>query len=370
MTYPTLAGLDARTLTILHDLRDLGLIGAERSAAIEAAFANGKSAVVARAVDELEAVEADAAFIGLDADVHALRTSLAASIGYQQPVPLETAKPMSGRTTLKQGYAPPVPEEMGAPFVGGGVMRRTGPTTPDNYVPETEVFDQGHGPLVDDDGFYLNNAWNEAIDPQRFTIGIRNNRGEWGVEEEDGTFRPYNAADLAAFAEALTGLPVIFDGIDQAGRAADFIVPGMGYDIDGGYFLIDGVRQFVINGQRHPDVQAHTLAHEIAHPLSVAIAANPEYAAVLAANRERLDQLGTFVNSQPLAAVYQDLDEPQLDEERFAEFMRQYIMDPHWVRRRFPDLVKILIPLIYEVQGADGPYQIVQFGSAVDYPVA
>lgn len=81
-------GDNAAILTRLYDLRDLGLLDADEAARIEAALANGNSAVIARAVDDLEATEADAAFMGIDADVNALRTSLAASIGYAIPRPV------------------------------------------------------------------------------------------------------------------------------------------------------------------------------------------------------------------------------------------------------------------------------------------
>jgi hypothetical protein len=149
----------------------------------------------------------------------------------------------------------------------------------------------------------------------------------------------------------------------------DFTVPALMEDgtIDGGYMLVDGVWRIVLNGRRNFDTQAQTAAHEIAHPLSVAISGNPEYAAILEANSDRLDQLATFVNATPLENYYP----PEvLNEERFAEFMRQYVMNPHWVRKHFPDLVKVLIPLIYDVQGEDGPYQIVQNIDAFGNPIA
>jgi len=75
-------------LTNLYDLRDLGLIDAGVAARIETALGSGNSAVIARAVDDLEATEADAAYLGLDADVNALRSALAASVGYAIPRPI------------------------------------------------------------------------------------------------------------------------------------------------------------------------------------------------------------------------------------------------------------------------------------------
>jgi hypothetical protein len=75
-------GSAASILSNLYDLRDLGLIDAGVAARIEAALESGNSAVIARAVDDLEATEADAAYFGLDADVNVLRTNLAASVGY------------------------------------------------------------------------------------------------------------------------------------------------------------------------------------------------------------------------------------------------------------------------------------------------
>lgn len=58
--------------------------------------------------------------------------------------------------------------------------------------------------------------------------------------------------------------------------------------------------------------------------------------------------------------IYGTDDEAYPDEERFAEFMRAYIMNPNWILRKFPDLHDVLVPLIYEIQGPGGPYQVVQ----------
>ncbi|MCW5717727.1 MAG: hypothetical protein KIS68_07845 [Bauldia sp.] len=95
-------GSAAAILTNLYDLRDLGLIDADVAARIEAALGSGNSAVIARAVDDLEATEADAAYFGLDPDYRPILDQL-------EPALLEIWRPSTLMHQMTSAMMPTTP---------------------------------------------------------------------------------------------------------------------------------------------------------------------------------------------------------------------------------------------------------------------
>ena len=276
--------------------------------------------------------------------------AIAPTFAMPSPVPLAPWRPGTG-----WGFADPAygGDRQGPRSPGtAGVMYEAGvqvPVDPHSYYP---------GGVIDapDGVFIRTNAGGTPIDPHnptRLMIGVFTTDGRYGQLMPDGTVVPYDEATLTPYAGAM-GIPVVHDGMADAdgNRIYRYLPNGT----NGAYVTNpDGGHMIVLNDADFGYVRDEAMAHEIAHPITEAVAANPAAADAIAALRPELDAMWNNYNTDSVDMFYggdrgADMTDEEyqryLDGERLADFFRIYMTDLNIIYDNYRDLWHQIIPIV------------------------
>ncbi|MCW5714928.1 MAG: hypothetical protein KIT43_10490 [Bauldia sp.] len=339
-------GSAAAILTNLYDLRDLGLIDADVAARIEAALGSGNSAVIARAVDDLEATEADAAYFGLDADVNALRADLAASVGYAMPRPVAYGTVNSTLDTQPDPFVAPPPPAPGVPralrdatypLVGGGMYEPPRVQEADDLRFFEQFYRYDHPLILGPDGLPVTDRFGNPMTAP-FLIGMTGT----------GEIPPLPLPRAEALAEVLTGNPVREDGVEgdfgvwnyEHLRTNEFgeVTGGTAHpDADG------NIDQITINAALFPYERRQTTVHEVAHAIFDVIEADPDYRPILDQLEPALLEIWRTFNADAPDDLGYDADAIA---EGLAEFLRNYDANSAWMNLNYSDVVETIMWIV------------------------
>jgi len=333
-------GSAAAILTNLYDLRDLGLIDASVAARIEAALGSGNSAVIARAVDDLEATEADAAYFGLDADVNALRSALAASVGYAMPRPVAynaaTGADLSDAAPdpfVAAPAAPRVTRDATFPLVGGGMYEPPPVAEANDPRFREQFYRYGHPLVMRPDGVPVTDRFGNLITAP-FVIGVK----------------PLDLAEAEELGEALTGNPVRYDGVegDFGVWTYEYLGAGYGGEITGGTAHRDpeggNIDQITINAALFPHELRQTAVHEVAHAIFDVIENDPNYRPILQQIAPTLLEIWQTFNADAPHDLGYDPDDAI--PEGLAEFLRNYDQNSAWMNLNYGHVVETIMQII------------------------
>lgn len=342
-------GSAASIVSNLHDLRDLGLIETDVAARIEAALGSGNSAVIARAVDDLEAREADAAYLGLDANVNALRSALAASVGYTIPRPIgystiTNAAPPDTRAdpfVVPPVAAPTVPRvvrDATFPLVGGGMYEPPQVTEADDLRFFEQFYRYGHPLILRPDGLPVTDRFGNLMTAP-FLIGMTGT----------GEIPPLPLPRAEALAEVLTGNPVREDGVEgdfgvwnyEHLRTNEFgeVTGGTAHpDADG------NIDQITINAALFPYERRQTTVHEVAHAIFDVIEADRDYRPILDQLEPALLEIWRTFNADAPDELGYNADDAIA--EGLAEFLRNYDANSAWMNLNYSDVVDTIMWIV------------------------